>query len=89
MSTSVQEYFSNRDKGTYPSDKSNEKESPLTAVEHHNQLEGIRRIVHRRLQGRKPRCEVCRNTHLLVSALRHLDLRLFGAIFIGHFVFSE
>lgn len=32
--------------GTYPSDKTNEEESPLTLVKHHNQLEGIWRLIH-------------------------------------------
>jgi hypothetical protein len=78
----------------YPSNEADGEEGPLSTIQHGQQPEGIRRLVHGRLEGGKPGREIAANAYLRWGgALMELLNLLFsgraqgglsGGVGIGH-----
>jgi hypothetical protein len=61
----------------------------LALVEQKDQLEGIRRLIHRRLQGGKSCRKISPNADLFMMLNRVPDLGILDRFFVGHFVYGD
>ena len=58
----------------------------MALVEQKDQLEGIRRLIHRRLQGGKSCRKISANADLFMMLNRVLDLGILDSFVVGHVV---